>query len=108
MHSLDMIHGDLKAVCSFSRLLLHILIVAQSNILVDADGHARLTDFGLSTLLFGNMTFTGSESPCGTIPFMAPEILQGSSAVTIMSDVYALGMVVYEVISFSRTRLNGS
>jgi serine/threonine protein kinase len=64
---------------------------------VDAAGHARLTDFGLSTVLFGNGTFTGSGSPRGTIPFMAPEILEGSCAVTVMSDVYALGMVVYEV-----------
>jgi serine/threonine protein kinase len=71
--------------------------------LVDVDGHARLTDFGLSTLLFGSVTFTGSESPRGTIPFMAPEILQGISTVTIMSDVYALGMVIYEVISNIRT-----
>jgi serine/threonine protein kinase len=97
MHSLDIVHGDLKAVCSFSRLFRHFLNLAQSNVLVDAEGHARLTDFGLSTVLFGNGTLTASGSPRGTIPYMAPEILEGRSTVTTMSDVYALGMVVYEV-----------
>jgi serine/threonine protein kinase len=66
------------------------------NILVDSDGHIKLTDFGLSKL----MNFEKEEltySFCGTPQYLAPEILskQGYSKEV---DWWALGVFMYECV----------
>jgi serine/threonine protein kinase len=104
MHSMDVIHGDLKAVSY--RVLFRgaiALKIRQSNILVDAEHHVRLTDFGLSTILFGTGSLTNTGSPAGTVRWMAPERLRDSedSHPSVRSDIYALGMVIYEVLLFT-------
>ena len=79
----------------------------KANILVDQSGHARLTDFGLLTIVSDPTNFTpsSSTSPGGTIRWMSPELLfpdqfgPGDSRPTVESDCYALGMVIYEVLS---------
>ncbi|KAF9784796.1 kinase-like domain-containing protein [Thelephora terrestris] len=87
LHELGIVHGDLKG----------------ANILVDDDGIARLADFGLMTILIENSTFPLSAtavSSVGTVCWMSPELLIGEgSTPTRQSDCYALGMVVYEVLT---------
>lgn len=75
--------------------------------MIDRDGHARLADFGLSTIMSdpSYQLFSSTETGGGTQRWMGPELIRPqrfglpNSRPTISSDCYALGMVVYEVIS---------
>ena len=79
----------------------------KANILIDDNGHARLADFGLLTIVSDPTYFTASSSVVtgGTTRWMSPELLHPEqfgldhSQPTRESDCYALGMVIYEVVS---------
>ena len=79
----------------------------KANILIDQNGHARLADFGLLVIVSDPAYFTVSSSaPAGgTMRWMSPELLDpeqfglDDSRPTKESDCYALGMVIYEVLS---------
>ncbi|EIN12424.1 kinase-like protein, partial [Punctularia strigosozonata HHB-11173 SS5] len=79
LHSLSIVHGDLRC----------------TNILVDRDGHAKLADFGLSVIIIGEMgTATTSN---GSYRWAAPELFAtGDVHRTVQSDVYAFGCVCLE------------
>ena len=80
--------------------------VKPENILLDAQGQALLTDFGIArevTVLrqAGTMrTLSATGLPVGTPEYMAPEQLRGESADQRV-DVYALGAVLYELLTGS-------
>ena len=65
------------------------------NIMLDGRGRVRITDFGLAALS-GNMG--GEEVSAGTPAYMAPEQLAGVE-VTQRSDIYSLGLVMYEIFT---------
>lgn len=70
----------------------------QSNVLVDRDGRACLSDFGLSQIKIHTTTVrgTGNGTQHGTARWMAPEhMLQGVTSKR--TDVYSFGMTMYEV-----------
>jgi serine/threonine protein kinase len=69
---------------------------AKSNILVDSNHTARVADFGL-TSLFRHPTGTATGTEGGTYQWMAPELFNENPRPSKASDVYALGMVIYEV-----------
>ncbi len=82
--------------------------VKPSNLLVGADGHCWLFDFGLAVDLNQN---SGGGSQCelgseqaparaiqGTVPYMAPEQFRGSKA-SALTDIYALGVTLYELLT---------
>ena len=79
----------------------------KANILIDQNGHACLADFGLLTIISDPASFTAPSSPevAGTVRWMSPELLSPDqpcpedSRPTKASDCYALGMVIYEVLS---------
>jgi serine/threonine-protein kinase len=74
--------------------------VKPANIVVDDDGYARLTDFGISRALSGaSLTQTGEV--LGTPHYLAPEQAQGKPAGPA-SDVYALAVVGYEMLTGTR------
>lgn len=70
--------------------------VKPNNILVDKQGHAYLTDFGLAKVIEAASDITGSASMVGTPAYMAPEQTLGRPA-TPKTDVYALGVMLYEM-----------
>ena len=109
MHGEGMVHGDLKGV-RFRIPLTGIHSNALSikvNILIDRDGHARLADFGLLTIISDPTypTTTTSSEGTGTLRWMSPELLDPerfgakNSRPSKESDCYALGMVIFEVLT---------
>ena len=65
------------------------------NVLIDAEGHARLADFGLAKENVGR--HNRAYSFCGSPAYLAPEMLK-ENGVTFESDVYQLGAVLYELL----------
>jgi serine/threonine protein kinase len=85
--------------------ILHVYR-SQANILINSDCHAILADFGLMNVIsdFGATYADSSALVGGTTRWMSPELLSPEHSdllhihPTIASDVYALGMVILEVI----------
>jgi hypothetical protein len=78
-HDAGVLHRDLKP----------------SNVMIDEKGDVRITDFGLAGLL---EEFGGGAALEGTPEYMSPEQLDGSE-LTVRSDIYSLGLVLYELFT---------
>jgi serine/threonine-protein kinase len=66
------------------------------NVIVDEHGHAKVTDFGIARAGASEMTETGSIM--GTAQYLSPEQAQGH-AVTATSDIYSIGVMLYEMLA---------
>ena len=80
-HSRGIVHRDLKP----------------GNILFDSYGNALLSDFGIARLTQGSQTLTG-ENIIGTPAYMSPEQVQGDKELDGRSDLYALGILFYQML----------
>jgi hypothetical protein len=69
-----------------------------ANVMLDGQGNVRITDFGLASLA---ETLSGDDVRSGTPGYMSPEQLLGRE-VTIRSDIYSLGLVLYELYTGRR------
>ncbi len=74
--------------------------VSPENILVGADGVARVLDFGIA-LASGRSQVTREGGLKGKLGYMAPELLEGAKA-TPISDVYSVGVVLWEALTGER------
>ena len=107
MHSQGVIHGNLQGVrfrtcsCRSTRRLPG----TKENILIDSKGRACLTGFSLLTVVSDQSTITPPDVAGGAVRWMSPELFDPKKfglkecRPTKASDCYALGMVVYEVLS---------
>ena len=71
--------------------------VKPANILITADGSAKLTDFGISRLV-NSVPLTQAGEVLGTARYLSPEQALGQDA-TAASDIYALGVVGHEMLT---------
>jgi serine/threonine-protein kinase len=74
--------------------------IKPANVLLAVDGMAKVTDFGLARTIEAGPEVTQSGAPIGTPSYMAPEQAQGrAGAVGPAADIYALGAVLYEMLT---------
>jgi len=76
--------------------------VKSENLLVDTAGRVRVADFGLAAMATAGARLTRSGALVGTPVSMAPEQVDGSGAVGPPTDVWALGVVLYELLTGRR------
>jgi tRNA A-37 threonylcarbamoyl transferase component Bud32 len=72
--------------------------VKPGNILIDEKGWVYLSDFGLAKMVEGSVQLTGTGTGVGTPAYMSPEQGQGLS-VDERTDVYSLGVILYEMLT---------
>jgi eukaryotic-like serine/threonine-protein kinase len=75
--------------------------VKPENILIDRQGRVRLIDFGVARF-FEDGTLTNTGALVGTPLYMSPEQVTGRLDVDHRTDVYSLGMVLYELLTLAR------
>lgn len=76
--------------------LIHRDIKSQ-NVLIKDDGTIKLADFGIA-VLNNSMGLTSKDSVLGSVHYIAPELIKGESA-SMQSDIYSLGIVMYEILT---------
>jgi serine/threonine protein kinase len=81
-HERGVVHRDLKP----------------ANVMLDGAGKIRITDFGLASVA---ASIQGADVRAGTPAYMAPEQLAGRE-VTAKSDIYSLGLILYEILTGKR------
>jgi len=80
LHKQEIVYRDLKP----------------ENLLIDKEGHIKITDFGFAKELTNDRTYT----LCGTPEYLAPEIIKGSKVGYGKSvDIWALGILLFEMLS---------
>ena len=83
IHDAGILHRDLKP----------------ANIIIDDNGKARITDFGIAGI---EVEMEGSETRIGTPAYMSPEQIKGKG-VSQRSDIYSLGLLLYEIFTGKQT-----
>lgn len=85
IHDARIVHCDLKP----------------DNVLVTAAGRLVLTDFGIARLLCGGRVHMAPEDMSGTPVYMAPEQVCGGGQIDIAADLYAFGVILFQLLTGS-------
>ena len=71
--------------------------IKPQNILIDREGNVKITDFGIAVAL-SDTSLTQTNTLLGSVHYLSPEQARGGMA-TIQTDIYALGIVLYELLT---------
>src|SRR5574340_1054020 len=83
IHSQGIIHRDIKA----------------SNILLNTNGDVFLTDFGIARISTDATQLTSTGDVLGTVDYVAPELFEEHRRADERSDLYSLGVLLYEMVT---------
>ncbi len=75
--------------------------VKPENVLLDREGRVHLIDFGIARF-FEDATLTATGQIVGTPMYMSPEQVVGRLAIDHRTDIYSLGLVLYELLTLAR------
>jgi len=73
--------------------------IKPANIMVDMEGRVKMADFGLAKAVDANTGFTQSHMAVGTPDFVAPETLIPGMSVDGRADLYAIGVMLYQMLT---------
>lgn len=93
----DIIQQILSAVAlAHQHRIIHRDLKPQ-NVLINEDGVVKITDFGIAIAL-SETSITQTNSMLGSVHYLSPEQARGSMA-TNQSDIYAIGIILYEILT---------
>ncbi len=73
--------------------------IKPANILIDEEDNAHILDFGIAQLAQGKAGFKASKDVIGTVNYMSPEQIRAPETVTFSSDIYSLGVMMFELFT---------
>ncbi|MEN3041343.1 MAG: serine/threonine-protein kinase [Bacteroidia bacterium] len=82
-HEQNVVHRDIKP----------------SNIMITAGGRVKILDFGVARIIQTDQTLTRTGMRLGTLLYMSPEQVKGLREIDHRSDIYSLGVVLYEMLT---------
>jgi serine/threonine protein kinase len=99
---LEVLDIGTKIAAALDLALKHNLLhrdIKPGNILFNADNEPKLVDFGLTRIAEREDQKSQFYMGVGTVAYMSPEQFQDASSISVQSDLYSLGIILYEMLT---------